>query len=391
MHFPKSPLAILLITPIFCGETPRIAQDLTVHEWGTFTSVAGDDGSPVDWNTLGSCSDLPKFVNDFGFRNFKATIQGTVRMETPVMYFYTPRELDVNVKVVFPKGVMTEWYPQADNQIMQGAPLRPLPRNLNGIDLSLRSATGAIEWKNVKVQPDTSPILPTESGPNRYYAARETDAAPITVGDQHEKFLFYRGVGRFPVPLSARVSPDGKVLVENRTHDPVASVILFENHAGRLGYRKAGAVQDTVTIDSPSLDGSLAQLEADLESALIEQGLFPKEAKAMVATWQDSWFEEGSRLIYILSTRAVDAYLPLQMDPAPSAIARIFVGRVELITPDAERTVTAAIAQSDWTTLDLYARFLDPILSRIVAGNPSQADFIYRTLQARHVSAGTCR
>jgi hypothetical protein len=111
----------------------------------------------------------------------------------------------------------------------------------------------------------------------------------------------------------------------------------------------------------------------------------------MVATWQDSWLEEGSRLIYILSTRVVDAYLPLQMDPAPSAIARIFVGRVELITPDAERTVTAAIAQSDWTTLDLYARFLDPILSRILAGNPSQADFIYRTLQARHVSAGTCR
>ena len=43
-------------------------------------------------------------------------------------------------------------------------------------------------------------------------------------------------------------------------------------------------------------------LRNDLEAALIAQGLFPKEAQAMVATWNDSWFEEGSRLIYILPT-----------------------------------------------------------------------------------------
>jgi hypothetical protein len=30
------------------------------------------------------------------------------------------------------------------------------------------------------------------------------------------------------------------------------------------------------------------------------QGLFPKEAHAMVDTWRDSWFEEGTRAFYIL-------------------------------------------------------------------------------------------
>jgi hypothetical protein len=48
--------------------------------------------------------------------------------------------------------------------------------------------TGAIEWNHIKVQPNTAPALPLENGPSRYYAARETDAAPIVVGDQHEKF-----------------------------------------------------------------------------------------------------------------------------------------------------------------------------------------------------------
>jgi len=67
--------------------------------------------------------------------------------------------------------------------------------------------------------------------------------APITVGDQHEKFLFYRGVGRFPVPLSVHLPADGKIVIENRGHDPVPSAILFENRGGRLGYRNAGAIE----------------------------------------------------------------------------------------------------------------------------------------------------
>jgi len=389
MSLTKASIAILLIAPIFCGdETPPGVRDLTVHEWGTFTSVAGEDGSAIDWDALGCKNDLPKFVNDFGYRGFKWRLSGTVRMETPVMYFYSPRELDAQVKVAFPQGLITEWYPQADYKVYQrsrvGGPIKPLEANLNGIDTSLKSLTGAIEWRNIKVQPDTSPVLPEESGPSRYYAARGTDAAPIAVGDQHEKFLFYRGVGRFPVPLSARLSGDGKLVVENRGTDSVASVILFENRGGHLGFRNAGAVRDVVTLDAPSLDGSLPQLLYDLETALIDQGLFPKEAQAMVETWRDSWFEEGSRLIYILPSRAVDQSLPLEIAPAPSAIARVFVGRLELITPETKRSVEQAIAKGDWVTIDRYGRFLSPILNRIYAGNPAKVGQVEQSLPAGH-------
>jgi hypothetical protein len=374
------------------------AADLTVHEWGTFTSVAGEDGSAIEWDALGCKDDLPGFVNDFGYRGFKWRVRGTVRMETPVMYFYSPREIDAHVKVAFPQGLITEWYPQATHEVYQmvsgghGSPRR-LETNLNGIDTSLRGVTGAIEWNHVKVQPNTTPALPIESGPSRYYAARETDAAPITVGDQHEKFLFYRGVGRFPVPLSARLSVDGTVLVENHGHDAVPSIILFENRGGRVGYRNAGAIEEAMTLDPPPLDDAFPQLRYDLENALVEQGLFLKEAQAMVQTWRDSWFEEGTRLIYIMSSRAVDAILPLRVDPAPSQIARVFVGRIELVTPDTTRTVEEALARSDWSTIDRHRRFLEPILRRIERGGPESANQAERLLRHLNQSIGAraCR
>jgi hypothetical protein len=375
--------------------------DLTVHEWGTFTSVAGEDGSPVEWDALGCKDDLPAFVNDFGYRGFKWRLQGTVRMETPVVYFYSPRELEAHVSVAFPLSLITEWYPQAEYEVFQTsrAPgsLRRLEANLNGIDTSLRSVTGAIEWSHIKVQPNTEPSLPTEPGSSRYYAARETDAAPIAVGGQHEKFLFYRGVGRFPIPLSARLSADGKVLVENRGHETVPTVILFENRGGWLGYRNGGAIEDTMTLDPPVLDvrleasDGLSLLQYDLETALVEQGLFLREAQAMVQTWRDSWFEEGARVIYVLPSRAVDAVLPLRVEPSPSRTARVFVGRIELVTPDSVRSVEDALATGEWSTINRYRRFLGPILRRAEPGNLDRVNQAERLLQQGDKTKGAER
>jgi hypothetical protein len=344
---------------------PTPPSDFTVHEWGTFTSVAGEDGSAVDWDALGGINDLPGFVHDVGYRCAKWRLTGTVRMETPVIYFYSPREVTARVKVQFPRGVITEWYPNGDK------------------------LTGSISWSDIKVQPGSTPDFPVEKRPSRYYAARGTDAAPITSAGQHEKFLFYRGVGRFAVPLSARLSGDGKIVVENRGSDAVPSVILFENRGGRLGYRNAGAVQDVVTLGPPSLDSSIFQLRHDLETALVAQGLFPKEAQAMVETWRDSWFEEGSRLIYIVPGRAVDAILPLQVEPTPSQTARVFVGRIELITSETKRAVEEAIAKKDWSTIGRYSRFLDPILKRIPLDG-KQIEQVRRIVQSSN-DARVCR
>jgi len=355
---------VLAITAIFltAADGPK-SQDLTIHEWGTFTSVAGADGSAIQWNSLGCPDDLPGFVNSFG-RGVKVNLFGTVRMETPVLYFYSPRELTAHVAVQFPHGVITEWYPKAQVSLDQrGA---RLPPNLNGIDFSMRESAGAVEWSDIKVQPGATPKYPTENKASRYYPARETDATPISVDGQAEKFLFYRGVGHFHVPLSARVLNDGKILIGNNAAVP--NIILFENRGGKLGYRN---VTGETAIDPPVLDSTFPRLQKDLETMLVEQGLFAKEAHAMVETWRTSWFEEGSRLLYIVPPSATAAMLPVQIEPAPQKIVRVFVGRIELITPATTNVVKAAIAERDAATLNLYGRFIDPILSRIGAQGTS--------------------
>ena len=40
----------------------KTADSLTVHEWGTFTSIAGKQGVSVEWRPLAGKSDLPSFV-----------------------------------------------------------------------------------------------------------------------------------------------------------------------------------------------------------------------------------------------------------------------------------------------------------------------------------------
>src|SRR5947209_735959 len=61
---------------------------LIVHEWGTFTSIAGKDGVALEWRPLNGPSDLPKFVHTIqegsgGLRHIqgKGDLTAAVRME----------------------------------------------------------------------------------------------------------------------------------------------------------------------------------------------------------------------------------------------------------------------------------------------------------------------
>src|SRR5215471_4056739 len=76
------------------GEHPSLSAQpgLIVHEWGTFTSIAGKDGVALEWRPLNGSSDLPKFIHTvqqtrLGLRhaNSKDQMTALVRMETPVI------------------------------------------------------------------------------------------------------------------------------------------------------------------------------------------------------------------------------------------------------------------------------------------------------------------
>ena len=344
------------------GEARPVYSGLTAHEWGTFTSIAGTDGGAVQWLPLTGSTDLPGFVEHFRNAGFKLGLRGTVRMETPVLYFYDSREETVSVKVSFAKGMITEWYPRATRvepaaNIYDGTLLQPHP-------------DGSIAWNSVTVSPNMREKFPREYSDNHYYAARMTSSTPLrvqtSVGEQQEKFLFYRGVSTFSVPLSATLTSGGKLLVENQGEEEIPNTILFERRGERLGYRVGGALQKDALLDPPELNGTIGDLGKELEGMLVAQGLYLDEAQAMVETWRGSWFEEGSRLLYIVPVAFVDGVLPLSIHPAPAQTVRVFVGRHEIITPATERAVERALATDDNATLKMFGRFLEPILQTMI-------------------------
>lgn len=61
----------------------------------------------------------------------------------------------------------------------------------------------------------------------------------------------------------------------------------------------------------------------------------------MVETWRDTWFAPGTRIFYLVPRAMVDGVLPLEIDPQPLDITRVFVGRMEL-SASAVQTTRAA-------------------------------------------------
>jgi hypothetical protein len=330
--------------------TDAPAVPVVVHEWGTFTSVAGPDGQAVQWTPPAGRSDLPCFVVRDRL-NIKGSLRGTVRMETPVIYFYAPGDTRVDVRVRFRGGAITELFPP-------GSVSTDYPDNGS-------LPIGSIRWPNVAVRPASETDFPVESGPSHYYQARETDAAPVVSSGARERFLFYRGVGMFAPSLSAAVAGDGSVFVTSRSAAPIGDVVLFENRSGATASTIVHVDGDRAIIapPAPQAEGSLPL--AEVEHLLVENGLFDREAHAMVETWRDSWFEEGARLIYIVPRAFVDSILPLDIKPAPSALTRVFVGRMELVTPETLRIVGDAFRDRDTDVLARYGRFLEPIAQRL--------------------------
>jgi len=345
--------------------------NLIAHEWGTFTSIADLSGQAVQWLPQNGSTDLPRFVKHFRTEDFKLALRGTIRMETPVLYFYSPTETTVSVKVGFSQGIITEWYPQASH-------IEPDPNSvLNDKALYGLRTDGSIAWNSVTVSPGLTANFPRDTSGTRYFAARETSSSPLSVrtseGTEQEKFLFYRGASIFGVPVAAQSSPNGKVQVKNLCADEIPSVILFERRGDTMGYRLGGEVQANATLAPPELTATMESMSRDLQDVLTAQGLYPDEARAMIETWRQSWFEEGSRLLYIVPRHFVDKVLPLSVSPTPGQVVRTFVGRLELITPATEHAIETALATKDLSTIMKYGRFLEPIMEQLKAENPARA------------------
>ncbi len=394
-----------------------------VHEWGTDTVVVGSDGS-LQRGLHHEEEDLPAFVYD-RLRAGKLTGSTSVhvKMETPVTYFYSDVARTAKVSVAFPSGVLTQWYPAvrsfypfvaAPNAVL-GLPDWSDPALDTGFPFQTQSchdkhgavANGLLDWGNVEILArDAEVALPEASleqftwsharavaaNPVRIAADPLTGGAPTASGaPEAERFLFYRGIGNFETPAHVTAA-GGELAVENTHEKPLGA--LFVVNVGKDG----GAFQafpegvppgQTVAAMAPSLAEGALPLEAFTQAlgeavtgALDGAGLYHDESLAMVATWKRQWFRTpGLRVFYLAPQAWTDASIPLTIDPAPDAVTRVMMIRVEVLTPDLEEAdVAAAKGLADPATeapakahFVALGRFAEPRLRRALAllGGPA--------------------
>ncbi len=418
--------------PVTARPDPRTwdEQSLVAHEWGTFTSLQGSNGVVLE-GLRHEEQDLPSFVHDL--RDATGITGISPKMETPVIYFYSPRERKVSVRVGFPRGVVTQWYPGASRVNHIGTFINGQPKAPTGKRIE-KLANGYIHWGNHSdltiLAPGAKHTGPAVASDDPWRFSRQVDAntlrtanlnlarkiygkQPRRVEYQYEKCLFYRGLGDFALPLQGRVHAQQattenyvvRVTLKNTTPaEPLAHLFLVWVKDGRCGWMYVPRLEDfkqlNVRLQLAPVETSTEALVASLASKLTETGLYRKEALAMARTWQQGYFQdEGLRVLYVLPKALIDRELPLKIrhvraakdDRPPIEIVRTFVGRTELLSPERENeleTVVRDFAVGDEKTragaehtLERWGRFAIPYLHRVLA--MTQDETVRKTVRER--------
>ncbi len=385
-------LACTLAATLRGVETPVAGNPagLTIHEWGTFTSLQDESGQAIGGINTDD-EPVPDFVHDVARLLLLSPtevppifFQGapschpdvTMRLETPVLYFHAPRDFQgaADVSVAFNGGWLTQFYPQA------AATTPGIKTDGWGFGHLTGQTVGRLDWRGLKVNaagegPQTTAHV--------WLAPRAVQASVVqTQEGEREKFLFYRGVGHLDAPLRVVRSADGRkldVLAGNTLSTgllPIGKLWLVDIRPdGTAAYSTLGPVTPAGRSDAPLVTAAaefangaydtktVDRLRAELRSALVAQGLNADEADALLNTWELSYFKSpGLRLFFLVPQTWTDRVLPLTVAGVP-AVTRVMVGRIELVTPR-QRALLADIAAGPPADAQTLFQSFDGLRSR---------------------------
>jgi hypothetical protein len=326
-----------------------------LHEWGTFTTVSGSDGELLP-GLQREEEALPAFVFAHEGMENKTGMQSKgwtrplhnvlVKMETPVIYFYSEHGFRAHVEVGFRGGSISQWYPQrSDGEVPPSHTVGGEAYQGGGIDFAT-PYQGHITWDvDVLSRENSLDALAFKGGETlNWVYPRQTDSNILrNKQGEHEKYLFYRGVGNFPLPVRFRMPTDDRLEIENHSHRSVPALFVFDHDkSGMVRFQRVdtpgGDAVHTVDLATIDADGDWRRaVYEDIVAALVSGGLYRREADAMVQTWWESYFEEpGLRVFWIVPTAETERALPLQVEPAPREKVRVLVGRSEVLRPSFE-------------------------------------------------------
>src|SRR5262249_61211 len=145
--------------------------------------------------------------------------------------------------------------------------------------------------------------LPLTTGAHYGYA-RETDSALVQLDDRllgktyTEKFLFYRGVGNFDLPVTLRSLGGNRFAITASGAEPVHAAFRIQVLSGHVHFARIAPLNSTSEVALPTTESTIDSLGQAMAQAIVAEGMYEKEAQAMVKTWKSSWFgEDGTRLL----------------------------------------------------------------------------------------------
>lgn len=352
--------------------------DLIVHEWGTFTSTHLPDGKYIEGQRFEGRTSLPNAVytlvdatidkknirkedlaykseSGYGFgrkgsegRGYQglAIKNDTIRMETPVLYFYSPKAMKLDVSINFPQGSIGEWYPQRKSgEIIsseyieretfddeESIPVKPL---------DLKNHTGFISWQANILDSNAKNPFTINTKVNEWVAPRQTDSNLIQIGTEIEKYIFYRGIASFDVPIQTKLTKTNNqtsLSFKNIYSEKIPFIFVLNNQSNSIKTKSVvwkGSLNSNDIVEKNIIsEGNKIFDENDIgefKSALEAAGLYPKEAEAMMNTWKKSYFEtKGTTIFWIVPDKLINQLLPINFSTKPDEFKRVFVGRIKI-------------------------------------------------------------
>lgn len=390
---------IWLFAVLIAIAQPAFASDrMVVHEWGTFTSLQNENGDAIA-GIDADVEPLPKFVHNLS--NLPEALDKgvpldadpnvTMRLETPVVYFHPPANWSgsASYSVQFHGGLLSQFYPDAQTNLD--------PKKIPPITAD---TVGTLRWPTVV-------LTAHKPGPNTdapvWLAPRNVSAADVAVGNESDRFLFYRGIGELNAPIKIVRQSDGtklQIIMQASLQNPLSMAMAIDASFDKLWYfdmrpdgkcaftalgpLRAAPRGDAIgSFDADFVDADYSKanvdyLRADMRKALIAQGLFADEAEAMLKTWENAYFKSpGTRVFFLVPRSWTDQILPATISGNPD-FTRVMVGRIDLITPRdrailQQLTASKGDPQNPQTVSLLHdlGRFASPMIRDEMTHRPS--------------------
>lgn len=302
---------------------------LIIHEWGTFTSFMGSNGKLLEgmhteeealpgfvyslkkdgnisnldiiaqssfgpcprWPTKAPCDVLSRLSEQN--QNFlpgnPITSGVTQKMETPVIYFYGEEGEKLDIKIDFPKGIISQWYPKATDYYPSRDQIETLGPSTLKYSLLLKSKT-------------FTGNIPKTTHESIWNPARVVNSNTIEVNNEHEKFIFYRGIGDFPSSLKLTSEVGNKITLTNLLDEHITGIFVLNSDGIKGNFKRVGSLapHHKKSLELPSLENGIAfeqyviNAKKTIHKYLVGAGLYNDEAWALLNTWEKSYFVRPS-------------------------------------------------------------------------------------------------